>query len=187
MWELDHKETWAPKNRCFWTVVLEKILESPLDCKEIKPVNPKGNQFWIFIVRTEAEAEVLILGHLMRRVILLEKTVMLGKIEGKREGCDKGLDGWILSLNQWTWVWANSRRRWSTGNSDVLQFMGSQRVRHDLVTEQQQQQQIFRINSLNSTNNSSFRWRPIINNLFSFQYPEWKPALFNCIFFDVVS
>ena len=61
MWELDHKESWAPKNWCFWTVVLEKTLESPLDCKEIKQVNPKGNQSWIFIGRTDAEAETPIL------------------------------------------------------------------------------------------------------------------------------
>ena len=57
MWELDHKESWVPKNWCFWTVVFENILESPLDCKEIKAVNPKGNQFWIFIGRTDAEAK----------------------------------------------------------------------------------------------------------------------------------
>ena len=61
MWELDHKEHWAPKNRCFWTVVLKKTLESPLDCKETQPVNPKGNQSWIFIGRTDAEIEVPIL------------------------------------------------------------------------------------------------------------------------------
>ena len=61
MWELDHKESWAPKNWCFWTVVLEKTLESPLDCKEIQPVHPKGNQSWIFIGRTDAEAETPIL------------------------------------------------------------------------------------------------------------------------------
>ena len=61
MWELDYKESWASKNWCFWTVVLEKILESPLDCKEIKPVNPKGNQSWMFIGRTDAKAETLIL------------------------------------------------------------------------------------------------------------------------------
>ena len=61
MWELDHKECWGQKNRCFWTVVLKKTLESPLDCKEIKPVNPKGNQSWIFIGRTDDEAEVPIL------------------------------------------------------------------------------------------------------------------------------
>ena len=61
MWELDYKESWAQKNWCFWTVVLEKTLESPLDCKEIKPVNPKGNQSWILIGRTDAEAEAPIL------------------------------------------------------------------------------------------------------------------------------
>ena len=61
MWELDHKESWAPKNWCFWTVVLEKILESPLDCKEIKPVHPRGNQSWIFIGRADAEAKTSIL------------------------------------------------------------------------------------------------------------------------------
>ena len=61
MWELDHKEGWAAKNWCFWTVVLEKRLESPLDCKEIKPVHPKGNQSWIFTERTDAEAEAPIL------------------------------------------------------------------------------------------------------------------------------
>ena len=61
MWELDYKESWAPKNWCFWTVVLEKILESPLDCKEIQPVHPKGNQSWIFIGRTDVEAETPIL------------------------------------------------------------------------------------------------------------------------------
>ena len=61
MWELDYKESWVPNNWCFWTVVLEKTLESPLDCKEIKPVNPKGNQSWIFIGRTDTEAEAPIL------------------------------------------------------------------------------------------------------------------------------
>ena len=61
MWELDYKESWAPKNWCFFTAVLEKTLESPLDCKEIQPVHPKGNQSWIFIGRTDAEAEILIL------------------------------------------------------------------------------------------------------------------------------
>ena len=84
MWELDHEEGWMLKNWCFWIVVLENLLESPLDSKEIKPVNPKGNQPWIFIWRTDAEAEVPIFGHLMWRVDSLEKTLMLGKTEGRR-------------------------------------------------------------------------------------------------------
>ena len=84
MWELNYKEDWAPKNRCFWTVVLEKTLESPLDCKEIKPVHPKGNQSWIFIGRTDAEAEAPILWPFDAKRPSLEKTLMLGKIEGRR-------------------------------------------------------------------------------------------------------
>ena len=86
MWELDHKEGWELKNWCFWTVVLEKTLESPLDNKEIRPVNPKGNQSWIFIGRTDVEAEAPIFGHLTQRADSLEKTLMLGKIEVKRSG-----------------------------------------------------------------------------------------------------
>ena len=82
--ELDYIENWAPKNLCFWTVVLEKTLESPLDSKETKPVNPKGNQSWIFTGRTDAKAETSILWPLMRRTDSLEKTLMLGKIEGSR-------------------------------------------------------------------------------------------------------
>ena len=84
MWELDYKDSWVPKNWCFWTVVLEKTLESPLDCKEIKPVHPKGNHSWIFIGRIDAEAEAPIFGYQMQRTDLFEKTLMLGKIEGRR-------------------------------------------------------------------------------------------------------
>ena len=82
MWELDYKESWAPKNWCFWTVVLEKTLESALDCKEIQPVHSKGDQSWIFIGKNDAEAETVQFGHLMQRTDSLEKTP--GKIEGGR-------------------------------------------------------------------------------------------------------
>ena len=84
MWELDYKERSAPKNWFFWTVVLEETLESPLDCKEIKPVHPKGNQSWIFIGRTDGEAEASIVWPLMQRTDSFEKTLMLGKIKGRR-------------------------------------------------------------------------------------------------------
>ena len=84
MWDLNYKESWAPKNWCFWTVVLEKTLESPLDCKEIQPVNSQGNQSWIFILRTDAEVKFQYFGHLMQRTDTIEKTLMLGKIEGRR-------------------------------------------------------------------------------------------------------
>ena len=88
MWELDYKESWAPKNWCFWTVVLEKILESLLDSKEIQPVNPKGNQSWIFIGRTDAGAETPILRPTDVKNWLIGKDPMLGKIEGR------GRRGW---------------------------------------------------------------------------------------------
>ena len=83
MWQLDYKESWSTKNRCFWTVVLEKTLESPLDCKEIQPVHPKGNQCWMFIGKTDADAETPILWP-PRRVDSLEKTLILGGIGGRR-------------------------------------------------------------------------------------------------------
>ena len=84
MWELDHKEGWAPKNWCFWTVVLEKTLKSPLDHKENKPANPKGNELWIFTGRTDVEAEAPILWPPDAKSWLLGKNLMLGKIEGRR-------------------------------------------------------------------------------------------------------
>ena len=84
MWELDHKEGWTLKNWCFWAVVLEKTLESPLDCKEIKLVNPKGNQYWLFIRRIDAETEVQILWPPNAKSYSLEKILMLEKIEGRR-------------------------------------------------------------------------------------------------------
>ena len=108
MWELDHKEGWGPENWCFWTVVLEKTLENPLDSKEIKPVNSKGNQPWIFIRRTDAEAEALILWPPDVKSRLIGKDSDAGKgwrQKGKGAAEDE-MVGW-LSL---TWIWANSRR-----------------------------------------------------------------------------
>ena len=133
MWELDHKEGWAPKNWCFWTVVLEKTLESPSDCREIKPVNPKGYQSWIFIGRTDTETPILWPPD--AKNWLLRKDPDAGK-DWSQE--DKGMtewDGWMASPTWWTWVWASSRRWWWTGKPGMLQSMGSQRVRHDWATE----------------------------------------------------
>ena len=116
MWESDYKESWAPKNSCFWTVVLEKTLECPLDCKEIQPVHPKGDQSWIFLGRTGAEAETPILWLLMGKANWLRKTLMLGKIEGGGKGDNRGWDDWTASPTQWTWVWTNPGSWWSTGS-----------------------------------------------------------------------
>ena len=84
MWELDHKESWAPKNWCFWTLVLEKTLESPLDCKEIQPVHPKGDQPWCSLEGLVLKLKLQYFGHFMQRVDSLEKTLMLGKVGGRR-------------------------------------------------------------------------------------------------------
>ena len=106
MWELGHKEGWTLKNCCFLIVVLEKTLESPFGFKEIKPVNPKGNQPWIFIEELLLRLKCQYFGHLMRRADSLEKTLMLGKIEDRRGS--RGWDGEATSATQYTWIWASS-------------------------------------------------------------------------------
>ena len=136
MWEVDYKESWELKNWCFWTVVLEKTLERPLDCKEIQPVSPKGNQPWIFIGRTDVEAESPILWPPDERNRLIRKRPWCWerlKVGGEGEG--KGWDGWKASPTWCTWVWTSSRSWWWTGKPGMLQFMGSQRVGHNWVTE----------------------------------------------------
>ena len=132
MWELDYKESLSSKNWCFWTVVLEKTLESPLDCQEIQPVHPKGDQSWVFIGRTDVEAEAPILCEELTHWKRLWCWEGLG---AGGEGDDGGWDGWMASLTRWTWVWVNSGSWWWTGRPGVLRFMGSQRVGHEWATE----------------------------------------------------
>ena len=109
-------------------------LEIPLDCKEIKPVNPKRNQFCIFIGRTQAEAPILRPPHVKNWLIGDDPDA--GKIEkAGGEGDDRAWDGWMASLTRWTWVWVSSRSWWGTGRPGVLQSIGLQRVGHDWAVE----------------------------------------------------
>ena len=134
MWELDCEESWVLKNWCFWTVLLEKTLESPLDCKEIQPVHPKGDQSWVFIEGLMLKLKLQYSGHLKWRVDSLEKTLMLGGIGGRRRRGQqrmRRLDG----ITRCTWVWVNSGSWWWAGKPGVLRFMGSQWVGHNWANE----------------------------------------------------
>ena len=126
MWELDYKESRTPKYWCFWTVVLEKTLDSPLDCKEIQPVHPKVNQSWISIGRTDAEAEAPVLWPPDAKNWLCKRPWCWERLEAGGKGDDRGWDGWMASPTLWTWVWVSSRSWWWTGRPGVLQSMGSQ-------------------------------------------------------------
>ena len=137
MWELDHKDGWVLKNRCFQTVVLEKTPESPWDCKGIKSVNSKGNQSWLFIGRTDAEAPVF--PTWWEELTHWKRPRCWQRLKARGEAGNRGWNGWMASLTQWTCVWANSEGWWETAKPGVLHFMGLQRVDHDLVTEKQQQ------------------------------------------------
>ena len=114
MWQLDHKEGWGLKNWCFWILMLEKTLQNPLDCKKIKPVNPKENQPWIFIGRTEAEAKTPILwpSDVNKEPIHWKRLWCWERLKSRREGDHRGWDGWMASPTRWAWVWANSGRWW---------------------------------------------------------------------------
>ena len=129
MWELDHKEGWALKNWCFWTVVLEKTLESPLDSKEIKPVNPKGNQPWIYIGRTDAEAPILWPPD--AKNLLIGKDSDGGKDWRQKEKvvAEDQMVEWHHRLNGHQWVWANSGRWWRTGKLAAVHRVAKSQTR----------------------------------------------------------
>ena len=132
MWELDCEESWAPKNWCFWTVMLEKTLESPMDCKEIQPVHSKGDQPWDFKSWSWSSST---LATSCEELTHWKRLWCWEGLGAGGEGDDRGWDGWMASLTRWTWVWVDSGSWWWTGRLGVLRFMGSQRVGHDWATE----------------------------------------------------
>ena len=135
MWELDHKESWAPKNWCFWTVMLEKPLESPLGCKEIQPVHPKGDQSWIFIGRTDAEAETPVLWPPDAKSWLIWKDPDAWKDwrEEEKGTTEDEMVGWHhLDAS----MGMSLSKLQGTGKIDVLQSMGSRRVGHDWTEDE---------------------------------------------------
>ena len=115
VWELDHKEGWVPKNWCFWTMVLEKTLEGPLDSKDIKLINPKVSQPWIFIGKTDVEFEAPILWSPDVEPTHWKRPWCWERLKARGKGGNRGRDDWMASLTQWTWVWANYGRYWRTG------------------------------------------------------------------------
>ena len=135
MWELDYKESWAPKNWCFWLWCWRRLLRVPWTAKRssqsiLKEISPEYS----------LEGPTLMLklhysGHLMQRTDSLGKTLMLGKIEGRRRRGHRGWDSWMASPTWWTWVWLSSRGWWWTGKPSALQSMGLQRVGHDWATQ----------------------------------------------------
>ena len=126
MWELGCQESWAPKNWCFWTVVLEKTLESPSDCKEIQPVHPKEISPKYSLEGLMLKQKLQYFGHLIQRTDSLERPWCWKRLKAGGEGDNRRWDGWMASQTQWTWVWTNSGRQWRKGNPDVPQSVGSQ-------------------------------------------------------------
>ena len=130
MWEFGHKESWAPNNWCFWTVMLEKTLESSLDCKEIQPVHPKGDQSWIYIGRTNVEAETSTLWNFNILATWCEdlthwtRSWCWERLKAEGEGDDRRWDGWMASPTWWTRVWAGSGNCWWTGRPGMLHPWG---------------------------------------------------------------
>ena len=112
----------------FWTVVLEKTLESPLDCKEIQPVHPKGDQSWVFIGRTDAEVETPILATSCEELTHWKRPWCWEGLGAGGEGDDRGWDGWMASLTRWTWVWVNSGSWWWTGRCAVIHVVSKSRT-----------------------------------------------------------
>ena len=166
--------------------MLEKTLESPLNCKEIKPVNPKGNQPWIFTGRNEAECcwswSSNTLATWYKELTNWKRSWCWERLRAGEEEDDRGWDYWMASPTRWTWVWANSGRWWRTGKPGVLQFIELQRVRHNLATEQQQKQQELPISILYS---EKYVFKSFILKIFIY-LAVWDLSCGMCCFFFLI-
>ena len=131
MWELDGEESWSRKNLCFWIVLVEKTLESPLDCKGIQLVNPKGDQSWVFTGRTDVEAETNTLATWCEELTHLKRPWCWERLR-VGEGDDRGWGSWMASSTQWTWVWVDFGSWWWTGG---LACCGSRGHKESDLTE----------------------------------------------------
>ena len=131
-------------------------MQSLMHCNEFQPVHPKADQSWVFIGRTDAEADFPILWPPDTKRWLIRKDTCWERLKAGGEGDDRGWDGWMASPTQWTCIWVNSWRWWRTGKPGVLQSMGSQRVRRDWETEQQQ---IYKKSDLISSLGDKFAWK----------------------------
>ena len=135
MWELDHEESWTLKNWCFWTMVLEKTLESPLDCKRSNRSIPKEISPEYSLEGLMLKLELKTLATWCEELTHWKRPWCWERLKAGGEGDDRGWDGWMASLTLWTWVWVSSVSWWWTGRPGVLQFRGLQRIRHDWATE----------------------------------------------------